>query len=158
MKESIIISWSGLSNRILIEDMKKNYYFIDSQDFPCDKVNLTKQAKLSDRCPHVNELFNKTIIQYHLLRRIKYYCLPCQTFLLSSSCFYDYVYLYFCYHHVGQRLTNCFQFNHTMKYDCLGENEYINDDPYFLIGLKCSKKATCLCPSCSYGKRCQFIA
>ncbi|CAF1102925.1 unnamed protein product [Adineta steineri] len=38
MKESIIISWSDPSNRILIENMKKNYYFIDSQDFPCDNL------------------------------------------------------------------------------------------------------------------------
>ncbi|CAF1277889.1 unnamed protein product [Adineta steineri] len=45
-----------------------------------------------------------------------------------------------------------------MKYDCLGENECMNDCQCFLIGSKCTKKATCLCPSCSFGGRCQFTA
>ncbi|CAF4232249.1 unnamed protein product, partial [Adineta steineri] len=158
MKESIVISWSDPSNRILIEDLKQNIYFIDSQDVAYHKVNLTKQAKLSDRCPHINELFNKTIVDYHLIRRIKYYHVPCQTLSFNFPCFHDDVYLCFCYDHEGQRLSDCFQFNHTMKYDCLGENECINDGQCFLIGSKCTKKATCLCPSCSYGGRCQFTA
>ncbi|CAF1165689.1 unnamed protein product [Adineta steineri] len=113
--------------------MKQNIYFIDSQDAAYHKVNLTKQAKLSDRCPHINELFNKIIVDYHLLRRIKY-------------------------DQEGQRLSDCFQFNHTMKYDCLGENECMNDGQCFLIGSKCTKKATCLCPSCSSRGRSQFTA
>ncbi|CAF1513763.1 unnamed protein product, partial [Adineta steineri] len=111
MKESIAISWSDPSNRILIEDLKQNIYFIDSQNAAYHKVNLTKQAKLSDRCPHINELFNKIIVDYHLIRRIKY-------------------------DHEGRRLSDCFQFNHTMKYDCLGENECMNDGQCFLIGSK----------------------
>ncbi|CAF4414386.1 unnamed protein product, partial [Adineta steineri] len=121
MKESVVISWSDPSNRILIEDLKQNIYFIDSQDAAYYKVNLTKQAELSDRCPHINELFNKTIVDYHLLRRIKYYHVPCQTLSFNFPCFHDDVYLCFCYDHEGQRLSDCFQFNHTMKYDCLGE-------------------------------------
>ncbi|CAF0839765.1 unnamed protein product [Adineta steineri] len=112
MKGSIVISWSDPSNRILIEDLKQNIYFIDSQNAAYHKGNLTKQAKLSDRCPHINELFNKTIVDYHLLRCMKY-------------------------DHEGQRLGDCFQVNHAMKYDCLGENECMNDGQCFLIGLKC---------------------
>ena len=49
----------------------------------------------SDRCPHISELFNQTFIQWHLIRRIKYYHLPCQNQSLNLSCFYDDVHLMF---------------------------------------------------------------
>ncbi|CAF4285805.1 unnamed protein product, partial [Rotaria sordida] len=54
-------------------------------------------VKSSDRCPNINQLFNKTFVQMHIIRRIKYYHLPCQQHSLNLSCFYDDFYLCFCY-------------------------------------------------------------
>ncbi|UJR19278.1 hypothetical protein I4U23_022407 [Adineta vaga] len=155
MKDLINIHWSISINLILIEDFKKNYYFIISQKLSFDKVKLNKQVKLTDRCLHLNELFNPTIVQYHFLHRIKYYQLPCQNSTLL--CFYDNVYLCLCYkHNNGQYLTNCFLFNHTTKVNCSDENECTNGGQCFQLGSECLTKSTCLCHSCFYGRRCQF--
>ncbi|UJR18634.1 hypothetical protein I4U23_005542 [Adineta vaga] len=157
MKYSTNIYWSDLFNLIFMEDLKKNFYLLANQNNVFDKIKLIKQVQLTDRCPHINELFNQTIVQYYLLRRMKYYHLLCQNVKLNISCFYDDIHLCLCYYYYnGQRLSNCFQFNHTMKGSCSRENECANDGQCFQIGSNCLKKSTCLCHSCFYGERCQF--
>ncbi|CAF1178543.1 unnamed protein product [Rotaria sp. Silwood1] len=65
----------------------------------------------------------------HVLRRIKYYHLPCQKYSSNLSCFYDDLHICLCYDYGQQCLANYFDFNHNMKFDCL---------------------------ACYYGTRCQF--
>jgi hypothetical protein len=76
-----------------------------------------KMINPSDRCQHIIEIFNKTFFELHLIRRIKYYHLPCQISTLNLSCFYDDIHICLCYNY-KQRLANCFEFNHNMTFDC----------------------------------------
>jgi hypothetical protein len=110
----------------------------------------------SDRCPHIRELFNESFVQWHLLRRIKYYHLPCGNQSLNLSCFYDDVHFCLCYDHDEQRLANCFKFDHDMIFDCLGKNECENDAQCLQDKLDCPTKSLCICLPCFYGRRCQF--
>ena len=110
----------------------------------------------SDRCPHINEVFNETIVQLHLIRRIKYYHLPCQNQSLNLSCFYDDIHLCLCYDFDQQRLANCFKFDHNMKFDCFGQSDCENDGQCFQDNPDCPTRSICICPPCFYGTRCQF--
>ncbi|CAF1517044.1 unnamed protein product [Adineta ricciae] len=153
---SISFNWSHPFNVILIEDPKKNYYLINVQKDYIESQNFVKQVKFSDRCRHINELFNQTVLKYSPLQRMKHYHIPCQTSLFDLLCFYDNIHICFCYEYYGQRLTNCFRFNHTMNFDCPGRNECQNNGKCFQIGRECVKTTICLCESCFYGKRCKF--
>jgi hypothetical protein len=115
---------------------------------------------------------NKTIVQWDLIRRIKYYHLPCQNQSLNLSCFYDDVHLCLCYDFRQKRLANCFNFDHNMSFDCLGQSECENngqclqdrsvkseckrDTPCFEDRLECLTRPICMCKPCFYGTRCQF--
>ncbi|CAF1629355.1 unnamed protein product, partial [Adineta ricciae] len=156
MKDTTIIYWSVSVNLILIEDLKKNYYLIDSQTSPYEKVQIIKQVKSSDRCPFINELLPQTVVQSHFLQRVKSYHSPCQKSLGKLRCFYDSIYLCLCYEHNDQHLTNCLPFNQTIEENCPDENECSDHGQCFQLGLGCSKKITCLCKSCFHGRRCQF--
>ncbi|CAF1534783.1 unnamed protein product [Adineta ricciae] len=149
---SIIIYWSHIYHLIFIEDFKKNYYLIATQT----NDTIFKKVQSKDRCQHINELFNKTIVSLNVLQRMKYYYFPCENLSLNLSCFYDDIHLCFCYNYNQQQLTDCFLFNHTMKSNCLGQNECLNNGQCFQSGYNCKKKSTCLCRSCFYGRRCQF--
>jgi hypothetical protein len=110
----------------------------------------------SDRCPNISELFNKTFVHWHLLRRIKYYHLPCQNQSLNLSCFYDDVHLCLCYPYGEKRLANCFNFDHNMTFDCLGQSGCENGAQCLQDTPNCPTKSICICPPCFYGMRCQF--
>ncbi|CAF4289545.1 unnamed protein product [Rotaria sp. Silwood2] len=110
----------------------------------------------SDRCHHISELFNHSFVQTQLLRRVKYYHLPYQKHSLNISCFYDDVYLCLCYDFEQQRLANFFEFNHNMKYDCLGQSACENEGQCFQEDQNCPRKSLCICSPCFYGTRCQF--
>jgi hypothetical protein len=72
-----------------------------------------------DRCKSLNEIFNESMIQLHLVRRIKYYYLPCQNHSLNLPCFYDEVHMCFCHDYGDQSLANCIEFDHHTKPDDL---------------------------------------
>ncbi|CAF4159051.1 unnamed protein product [Rotaria sordida] len=113
-------------------------------------------VKSSDHCPNINQLFNKTFIQMDIIRRIKYYHLPCQQHSLNLSCFYDDIYLCFCYNFEKQRLANCFEFNHNMTFDCFGESVCENGGQCFQDSPTCPQRTSCICQPHFYGIRCQF--
>ncbi|CAF4239030.1 unnamed protein product, partial [Rotaria sordida] len=92
----------------------------------------------------------------HIIRRIKYYHLPCQQHSLNLSCFYDDLYLCFCYNLEKQRLANCFEFNHNMTFDCFGESVCENGGQCFQDSPICPQRSSCICQPCFYGIRCQF--
>ncbi|CAF4392432.1 unnamed protein product [Rotaria sp. Silwood2] len=119
-------------------------------------TSINKIINSSDRCQHINELFNETFVKMHVLRRIKYYHLPCQKYLSNLSCFYDDLHICLCYDYGKQRLANCFDFNHNMKFDCLGQSVHENEGQCFQDSLDCPQRSMCICPTCFYGTRCQF--
>jgi hypothetical protein len=68
----------------------------------------------SQRCSNISELFNSSVLEYNYLRRVKLYHLACQK-QIQLKCFYDKIFMCLCN---TDRFANCFQFNHSMTYDC----------------------------------------
>ena len=99
---------------------------------------------------------NKTIAEYDLIRRIKYYHLPCQMYSPHLNCFYDEIHLCLCYNFNGKRLADCFEFDHNMTFDCSGQNECENGGQCFQNNERCPSRSICMCSPCYYGRRCQF--
>ena len=153
----LIIFWSQPFLMIFTEFIGKNYYLAYMQKSTNRSTDLNITIRASNRCPPISELFNKTFLQWDLLRRIKYYHQPCQNLLLNLSCFHDEAQFCLCYSFHGKRLANCFSFDHNLKYDCYGSNECENDGSCFQDSRECPKRSICQCKPCSFGRRCQFV-
>ena len=106
---------------------------------------IVKTINGTNRCRHIRELFHTTIMQMHLLRRIKYYQLPCQIHGADLSCFYDDIHLCLCQDHRQQRVANCFG-----RSICENNAQCFQDTP------DCPRRFICICPPCYYELRCQF--
>ncbi|CAF3975438.1 unnamed protein product [Rotaria sp. Silwood2] len=156
IQHSLIIHWSRPFHLVFIELFNKVYYLALIQKTYERSTTILKMINPSDRCQHINELFNQTFIQMHLLRRIKYYHLPCQKYSLNLSCFYDDTHICLCYNYEQKRLANCFDFKHNMKFDCLGQSVCENEGQCFQDTPDCPQRSMCICPTCFYGTRCQF--
>jgi hypothetical protein len=155
-QDSVMIYWSQPFHLAFIEFPRHKYYLTVYQKIFNRSTILTKMINSSDRCQHISEVFNKSFVELHLLHRIKYYHLPCQKYSLNLSCFYDDIHLCLCYDYDQKRLANCFQFNHNMTFDCLGQSECENGGQCFQDTPDCPQRSICLCPPCFYGRRCQF--
>ncbi|CAF1090135.1 unnamed protein product [Adineta steineri] len=155
-QDFITIFWSRPFHIVFIEVPRKNYYLTFLQNVYNESTINNKMINPSDRCQHINEIFNDSMAKLHLIRRIKYYHLPCQMYSLNRSCFYDNTHFCLCYNYGQIRLANCFEFNHSMKFDCSGHSECQNGAECFQDTAKCPKKLLCMCPRCFYGRRCQF--
>ncbi|UJR07191.1 hypothetical protein I4U23_011479 [Adineta vaga] len=152
-EEFITILWSRLFHLIFIEFYFNDYYLVTIENNSSQTKEIIQTITLSNRCYHINEIFNQSIIQLNHIRRIKYYHLLCQ---LNLSCFYDHIHLCICYQFNQQRLANCFEFNHNETYDCSGQNDCQNNGKCFQDTPICPKKSICSCASCFYGRLCQF--
>ncbi|CAF4614890.1 unnamed protein product, partial [Rotaria socialis] len=118
-QDSVSLYWSHPFHIVFIELFNKNYYLTVIQRLYQRSLVINKRINSKDRCKHISELFNETMVQLHLVRRIKYYHLPCQQKLsVNLSCFYDDVHLCLCENDGHQRSANCFKFEHDMKLDC----------------------------------------
>lgn len=106
----------------------------------------------SRQCLSVDELFNTTILNFHRLRRIKQYHVPCRQ-RLNLACFFDETLMCLC--HQGQT-ANCFEFNHSMIYNCQGYNYCENGGQCFQDHPICPTSSVCMCDDCYHGTRCQF--
>jgi hypothetical protein len=155
-QESVDIYWSRPFHLVFIELFNKTYYLAAVQKIYNRSVPIVTTMNPSDRCPNISDVFNETMAQLHLLRRIKYYHLPCQKYSPNLQCFHDDIHLCICYDFGQQRLANCFKFDYNMTFDCLGQSECENDGQCFQDNPSCPKRSICFCPPCFYGRRCQF--
>ena len=155
-KDFITIQWSKPFHIVFVELVKNKFYLAHAQSKYNQSAIINKTIKSSDYCPHVNELFNETIRQWHLIRQIKYYHLFCQNQSLNLSCFRDDKHLCICYDFYEKRLSNCFQFDFNLKYDCSDRSVCENDGECFQDDESCSTRSICLCKPCYHGRRCQY--
>ena len=149
------IYWSDPFHIAFVELLDKNYYLIMIRKLYNQPTTIIQQIDQSDRCLHINEVLNETIVKYHLLRRIKYYHVPCQN---SSQlpCFYDDTHFCLCYQFGQQRLANCFEFDYTKEFDCFGKSICENGARCVQDRVTCPQTSMCVCPKCFSGKLCQF--
>ena len=155
-QESLLVHWSQPFHLVFVEFPIHNYYFILAQNTYNKSTVIEKTIRASCRCRHIHELFNDTVVQLHLLRRIKYYQIPCQRDAPDLMCFYDDVHLCLCQDHRRHRVANCFEFNHNMTFNCLGQSACQNDAQCFQDSPTCPRRSMCICPACYYGTQCQF--
>ncbi|CAF1112095.1 unnamed protein product [Adineta steineri] len=76
-QDFITIFWSRPFHIVFIELLEKNYYLTLVKNIYNRSTTINQMIKPSDRCKHINEIFNDSIIKLDLIRRIKYYHLPC---------------------------------------------------------------------------------
>ena len=155
-QDSVVVHWSRPFHLVFIELVDKTYYLAVLQTIYNGSTMIRKTIDASDRCPHIREVLNRTITQWSLIRRIKYYHIPCQIFAPNLKCFYDDVHLCLCYDFGQQRLANCLNFDHNMTFDCLGQSECENGAQCLQDHPECPTSSLCMCPPCFYGRRCQF--
>ena len=152
----IIVDWSEECHLLFLEVSERDYYLTAMQKTYQPSATFIKTLVPSDRCQHISELFNETILQLHLLRRIKHYHVPCQRETPAVSCFFDDQHLCVCQTHNEQRMSNCFDFNHQLEFNCFGQSGCENGAQCFQDSTTCAKTSICTCATCFYGARCQF--
>ena len=152
-QNSMNIHWSLRFHIAFVELKDKKYYLVIAQKLPKQSSTITKILNSSDRCLYINETFNETIANYSLLRRIKYYHLPCQT---NLSCFYDEIHLCLCQNVHQESVANCFEFNHNMNMNCSGQSGCQNGGKCFQEDTNCPRTSICLCSICYHGRQCQL--
>ncbi|CAF4517039.1 unnamed protein product [Rotaria sp. Silwood2] len=113
---------------------------------------ISTDVNPSHRCLSINELFNETIVELRLIRRIKYYHIPCQQHS-DLVCFFDDTQICIC--NLNQH-ANCFEFNHNIKHYCRGKNYCENSGRCFQDDSTCLKASSCSYQECYYGCRCQL--
>jgi len=155
-QNEIIIYWSQPFHIVFIEFLNKKFYLVVVQKRFNQSITIMKKFQSSDRCQHINEIFNHSFVQLHLLRRIKYYHLLCQKNFSNLSCFYDDIQICLCDYFGEQRQANCLEFDYQMKLDCFGQNDCENGAQCFQDSSTCPQTSICVCPKCFYGRRCQF--
>ncbi|CAF3945990.1 unnamed protein product [Rotaria sordida] len=139
-------------NILLLEIPHQDYYIGILREIFIPSEYIYTEIKSHQRCFSINKLLNSTFINFEYLRRTKYYPLLCRQYI-QMMCFYDNDLICIC---DLDRFSNCFFFNHTMNYDCQGNNYCENNGQCFQNNETCPTKSTCECQDCYYGAKCQF--
>ncbi|UJR12436.1 hypothetical protein I4U23_016612 [Adineta vaga] len=155
-QRSVTVKWSRPFHVVFVELPDKTFHLITIQKIYNQSTTIIQTISLLNRCRHTRQLFNETIIKYHLLRRIKYYHLPCQIHSPQLTCFYDDIHFCLCTNFSRQRIANCFEFNHTIKHDCFGKSNCENEGQSLQDKAICPQTSICVCRACFHGVRCQF--
>ena len=138
---------------IYLQFNRHDYYLAILQEKNTPSTEITTQIQPSNRCPHIVELFHKTILSFVLLKRMKFYHLPCSTYKNTLKCFHDEKHMCICTieHHA-----NCFEFDHNMVYDCSGQYYCENHGQCFQDHPTCPLSSVCTCRDCYFGTLCQL--
>ncbi|CAF3998423.1 unnamed protein product, partial [Adineta steineri] len=153
---SITFYWPRSFHIMFLELFVNKYYLITVQEQLNSSLPIEEKVKSANYCPHIGEILNETFTKLHLIRRIKYFHVPCQNLSRKLSCFYDEVYFCLCVDFGNQRIANCFEFNHTLKRDCSGKSICENNGQCLQDSQTCPQISMCICPTCFYGTHCQF--
>jgi len=152
-QNEITIRWPHTFHIVFTQLFSNVYYLIHVDKVYNRSKVIRKLLTASDRCGHISEYVNDTIVKYHLIRRIKYYHLFCQK---QVSCFYDQDYFCLCNDFGSHRVANCFHFNSSHEHNCAKLSNCQHDGQCFQDDLHCPQTSRCVCRECSYGSICQF--
>ena len=151
-KDEVTIYWQG-SFHLIFVGYDYQFYLLVTQLTYIPSTHLKTQLVPDKRCPSIRELLNKTIIDFPLIKRIKYYHIPCEQ-QPTLKCFDDEdQFLCLCtYDHRA----NCFTFNQKIKYSCQQLSYCENGGQCYQNNVTCPSAAICVCPKCYLGSRCQL--
>jgi hypothetical protein len=130
----------------------KTYYLTIVRETFISSENIHTQVRSNQRCSRIDELLNDTFLNYNISRRVKYYPMLCQQYR-QLMCLYDEIYICVC---DLDRFSNCFEFDHSLKYDCQGQNICKNNGQCFENNATCPTMTMCVCEECYYGTKCEF--
>ncbi|UJR06764.1 hypothetical protein I4U23_011051 [Adineta vaga] len=150
--QTLLTLYTSIQFNLAFAEIFNKLYLIIFQEEIIISAFITTKIRPSHRCFSIDELFNETIVNRKLLRRIKHYHIPCRE-QSDLMCFYDAFYLCLCDQF---RRAYCFAFDHKMTYNCSGYDICENGGLCFQDDFKCPISFQCICPKCYYGSRCQF--
>ncbi|UJR18293.1 hypothetical protein I4U23_005196 [Adineta vaga] len=136
-------------------DQFEYYLLVLCATYSCNKFNeIDTKIQSSNRCRHIRELLNPTVLAQRPLQRVKSYQSLCLENLHKGKrlpCFYDDQLMCLC-NKINH--TDCLNFK-TTKYQCpletcSGQGMCVQDHEI------CPTTSVCLCDPCSYGNICQF--
>jgi hypothetical protein len=109
--------------------------------------------KSSERCSPIHKLLDQRAAAFLLLRRAKFYHIPCQE-RPKLTCFYDSeAFMCLCNE---ERHANCFLFPFAKKSICQWRAHCENGGQSIQDLPTCPMSTMCVCPECYYGGKCQF--
>ena len=150
--QTSLIFYTTTSFNIVFAQIFDRYYLIVLHQQTIITAHISTEINPAHRCRSLVELFNETFVNQHLIKRIKFYHLPCQQHR-ELLCFYDDVHLCLC---TLDRTANCWKFDHNMTYECEKSKYCGNDGQCFQDSLTCATSSFCACHRCYFGSRCQF--
>ncbi|CAF3858767.1 unnamed protein product, partial [Rotaria sp. Silwood1] len=137
---------------LLVELFNRTYYRTILRETFIPSESIHAQVKSNQRCPSIDELRNITWINSPVWHRLKYYPLLCRQ-QRQLMCFYDDIFICIC---DLDRFANCFNFNHSIVYNCQDSNVCENNRQCLINNATCPRITFCICPDCFYGIKCQF--
>lgn len=145
--------YTNLPFHLLFVQIDTYFYLALIQETYIPSTHIISQLAPSHRCPHVKEL--QIVVEgYSLLRRVKYYHVPCRQ-RTDLMCFYDNQVEFMCIC-TRDRQTNCFDYNFNQTHHCRQDlNGCENGGKCYQKGA-CPAFVVCMCPECYYGAKCQF--
>jgi hypothetical protein len=150
--EFVSIYWDRPFHLIFAE-LNHHLYLIFIQTTYVSGALLNISIEPKQRCSTINELFNSTIINFPIFRRVKYYHVPCQQ-KRELGCFHDRNhFMCLC---TSDRRANCFSFDQDVKPSCQQMSYCENGGQCYQDHLTCPTAAICACPTCFFGARCQL--
>ncbi|CAF1456737.1 unnamed protein product [Adineta steineri] len=151
--QMVVVFQFPLEFHIIFVEFDRLYYLIYLQSNYRSSQIIKTQINSAGQCLHIDKLFNSTILNYHPLRRAKFYHQPCRD-RIKLQCFYDSsTFMCLC---DSERKANCFNYDFNIKRNCSGKNYCMNDGDCFLDTPTCPTSSVCQCKDCFYGVRCQF--
>ena len=141
-----------------VEFVHRKYYLILVKDINNQSKSSETTLRSSNHCPNLTDIVNETLLEVHLIRRMKFYHRLCQDHSSQLSCFYDIGFLCLCYDFYSQRQANCFEFDHKLKRNCRGRSQCQHDAECLQDDANCPASSICICPRCFYGPLCQFTS
>lgn len=150
--EDTVNVYSAEAFHIVFGQFFSSYYLVSAQEGHHSANHISVLLAASDRCRYIDEVFNLTIVNMHILRRVKLYHVPCEK-QTELRCFYDNTFMCLCN---LRRQANCFHFNYATTHKCLGYQFCENNASCFQDQAECPLTSMCGCPKCFIGSRCQF--
>ena len=138
---------------ILLTQIEDTYYLAILQHNQTSSAIISTQIMSSQRCPHIREILDQQTVNSPVLRRVKYYHIPCKE-RPRLVCFHDNeTFICLC---TEDRQANCFHFDYSFTYDCRGWNDCENGARCYQNHPTCPSKTICVCEECFYGTKCQL--
>ncbi|CAF2691574.1 unnamed protein product, partial [Rotaria sp. Silwood2] len=151
--QDTVTFFMSLPFHLVFAQIETKFYLIVLQHNYTASVIIATEVARPTYCPHIQELFNESIINYPVLHRAKYYHLACMKHS-NLVCFQDSeIFMCLC---TEERHANCFHFDFNMTYNCRGSKICQNEAQCFQDNPTCPTKTMCVCRECFYGTQCQF--